>query len=31
MNIALETNAIIPRVVNVKNGTASMNGLPKGT
>jgi hypothetical protein len=29
MNIALETKAIIPRVINVKNGTASMNGLPK--
>jgi hypothetical protein len=27
MNIALRTKAIIPRLVNVKNGTESMNKL----
>ncbi len=31
MNIALETNAIIPSAVKVKNGTASRNKLFTGT
>jgi hypothetical protein len=31
MNIMLETKAIIPSVVNVKNGTESRNRVSNGT